>query len=262
MKWGLSPSQCAVYSHRVVRWLLNLCKPDSAWLVQGATLRDPFIRHPLPNTTSPLSLPLPIYQHISPMWFILSFCTLAHSENAPSPSQNFSCFVCNQSIAARKVVPVNSKQTSPLYLLTEDLLHALNHINNCRGQSFWLQIHRSGFDSRRYQISWEVVGLQRGPRNLVGSIEELLGRNGGRSCPEIREYGRGDPLRRPRDIVYPQKLALTSTSDGRSVGIVITIVLVLCLAFLWCGRLLCWREGEKRRQMNALPCNSQPSEPW
>jgi hypothetical protein len=33
--------------------------------------------------------------------------------------------------------------------------------------------------------------------------------------------GRGDPLRRSRDILYPQKLALTSpTSDGRSVGIV------------------------------------------
>jgi hypothetical protein len=33
--------------------------------------------------------------------------------------------------------------------------------------------------------------------------------------------GRGDPLRWPRDILYPQKLPLTSpTSGGRSVGIV------------------------------------------
>jgi hypothetical protein len=33
--------------------------------------------------------------------------------------------------------------------------------------------------------------------------------------------GRGDPLRWPRDALYPQKLALTSpTSGGRSVGIV------------------------------------------
>jgi hypothetical protein len=33
--------------------------------------------------------------------------------------------------------------------------------------------------------------------------------------------GRWDPLRWPRDTLYPQKLALTSlTSDGRSVGIV------------------------------------------
>jgi hypothetical protein len=36
-----------------------------------------------------------------------------------------------------------------------------------------------------------------------------------------REYGRGDPLRRPRDTLYPQKLALLSLkSGGRSVGIV------------------------------------------
>jgi hypothetical protein len=33
--------------------------------------------------------------------------------------------------------------------------------------------------------------------------------------------GRGDPLRWPRDTLYPQKLALASlTSGGRSVGIV------------------------------------------
>jgi hypothetical protein len=31
-----------------------------------------------------------------------------------------------------------------------------------------------GFDSRCYQIFWEVVGLERGPLNLVRIIEELL----------------------------------------------------------------------------------------
>ena len=31
-----------------------------------------------------------------------------------------------------------------------------------------------GFDSRRYQTSWVVVGLERGPLSLVRSIEELL----------------------------------------------------------------------------------------
>jgi hypothetical protein len=30
------------------------------------------------------------------------------------------------------------------------------------GQSSWLQIQRSGFDSRCYQIFWEVLGLERG----------------------------------------------------------------------------------------------------
>ena len=31
-----------------------------------------------------------------------------------------------------------------------------------------------GFDSRRYQIFWVVVGLERGPLSFVRSIEELL----------------------------------------------------------------------------------------
>jgi hypothetical protein len=48
--------------------------------------------------------------------------------------------------------------------------------------SSWLQIQRSGFDSRRYQIFWEVVGLERGPLSLMRIIEELF-------------QGRGDSLR-------------------------------------------------------------------
>jgi hypothetical protein len=34
----------------------------------------------------------------------------------------------------------------------------------------------SGFDSRCYQIFWEVVGLERGQLSLVRIIEELLER--------------------------------------------------------------------------------------
>jgi hypothetical protein len=52
-----------------------------------------------------------------------------------------------------------------------------------------------GLDPRRYQIFWEVVGLERGPLSLVSTIEELLGRNSSGSGLENREYGRGDPLR-------------------------------------------------------------------
>jgi hypothetical protein len=33
-----------------------------------------------------------------------------------------------------------------------------------------------GFDSRRYQIFWEIVGLERGPLSLVGITEELFER--------------------------------------------------------------------------------------
>jgi hypothetical protein len=89
------------------------------------------------------------------------------------------------------------------------------------GQSFWLQIQRSGFDSRRYQIYWEVVGLERGPLSLVSTIEELLGRKSSGSALERREYGRRDPSSWPCGTLYPQKLALTSpTSGGRSISIV------------------------------------------
>jgi hypothetical protein len=67
----------------------------------------------------------------------------------------------------------------------------------CSGQSSWLQIHRLGFDSRRYQIFWEVLGLGN------------------------REYGRRDSSRWPLGTLYLQKLALISlTSGSRLVGIV------------------------------------------
>jgi hypothetical protein len=58
------------------------------------------------------------------------------------------------------------------------------------GQSSCLQIQRSGFDSRRYKILWEVVGLERGTLSLVSRIEELLGRNSNGFGLESREYGR------------------------------------------------------------------------
>jgi hypothetical protein len=91
----------------------------------------------------------------------------------------------------------------------------------CTGQSSCLQIQRSWFDSRRYQIFWEVVGLEQGPLSLVSTTEELLGRKGSGSGLKSREYGRRDPSRWPRGTLYPQELALTSpTSGGRSIGIV------------------------------------------
>jgi hypothetical protein len=83
------------------------------------------------------------------------------------------------------------------------------------GQGSWLQIRRSGFDSRRYKIFWVVVGLE---LSLVSTNEELFGRNSG-SGLEKREYCRRDPLCWPRNTLYPQKLALTSSTSGsRSVG--------------------------------------------
>jgi hypothetical protein len=87
------------------------------------------------------------------------------------------------------------------------------------GKSSWLQIQRFGFDSRRYQISWEVVGLERGPLSLVSTIQELLGWKSSGPGVESREYGRRE--RWPRGTFYRQKLTLTwSTNGGRSVVIV------------------------------------------
>jgi hypothetical protein len=64
--------------------------------------------------------------------------------------------------------------------------------------SSWLQIQRSGFDSRRYQIFWEVVSLERGPLSLVSTIEELLERKSSGSGLESWEYGQRDMSHWPR----------------------------------------------------------------
>jgi hypothetical protein len=113
------------------------------------------------------------------------------------------------------------------------------------GQSSWLQIEMSGFDTRPYQIFWEVVGLERGPLRLVIATEELAGRKSSGSGLENREYGRRDPSRWPRGTLYPQKLALTSPTIGGSlVGIVrsrtqaTVFVLVLSNVCCNCLRLL------------------------
>jgi hypothetical protein len=83
--------------------------------------------------------------------------------------------------------------------------------------STWF-VQRSGFDSRRYKIFWEVVSLELGPLSLMSTIEELLERKSSGSCLESREYGRRDPSRWPS---IRKKLELTSpTSGDRSVGIV------------------------------------------
>jgi hypothetical protein len=100
--------------------------------------------------------------------------------------------------------------------------------------SSWLKIQRSGFDSRRYWIFREVVGLERGPLSLVSTTEELLGRkiSGSGLETEITAVGiRCADYATPLD---PKTLALTSpTSGGRSVGIVRsrTCLLLACLRF-------------------------------
>jgi hypothetical protein len=77
-----------------------------------------------------------------------------------------------------------------------------------------------GFDSRSYQIFWEIVGPERVPLSLVSITGELLkwkSSGSGSRKSRLTAWGR---LRWPRDTLYPQKLAVTSlTSGGRSVGL-------------------------------------------
>jgi hypothetical protein len=94
---------------------------------------------------------------------------------------------------------------------------------SCRKQNrIWLDTWYFWFDNgiqkdRLYCLVVRVTGYRsRGPgfdsRRYEGVHSTGL---------ENRKYGSGDPLRWPRDILYPQKLALTSpTCGGRSVGIV------------------------------------------
>jgi hypothetical protein len=69
-------------------------------------------------------------------------------------------------------------------------------------QSSCLQIQKAGFDFRRFQIFWEVLGLERGPLSLVSTTEELPARNSSDSGLEDRECGRRDSPRWPRDTLY------------------------------------------------------------
>jgi hypothetical protein len=63
------------------------------------------------------------------------------------------------------------------------------------GQNFLLQIQRSGFDIRRYQILSEVVGLERGPLSLVSTIEKLLVRKLAAQVQKSQNTALGDPPR-------------------------------------------------------------------
>jgi hypothetical protein len=78
-------------------------------------------------------------------------------------------------------------------------------------------VQRSGFDSRRYQISWEVVGLERGPLSLVSTTEELLGeKESSGSGLENLEYGRRNPSRWPRGTLYQQNFGINFADKRRT----------------------------------------------
>jgi hypothetical protein len=86
------------------------------------------------------------------------------------------------------------------------------------GQNSWLQIQRSGFDSLGYHIFREVVGLERGPLNLVSTTEELLERKSSGSDLEIRDYSLRDLPCSPRDIPLFAKVGAIFADKRRSTG--------------------------------------------
>jgi hypothetical protein len=147
-----------------------------------------------------------------------------------------SCFTCLE--------PVSVKSTAK-YIIIKIIA-----IDSLCGLVVRVPGYRSrgpGFDSRRYQIFWEVVRQERGPLSFVSITEELLEwqssgsgsrkprltavgiffllwekivniKKRPRQCPS---YPRGDLLHWPHDTLYRQKLSLTSPTIGdRSVGIV------------------------------------------
>jgi hypothetical protein len=63
-----------------------------------------------------------------------------------------------------------------------------------------------------------ILGVRKNKTMLSWAIAPCCKPNPGL---QNREYGRGDPMRWPRDTLSPQKLALTlPTNGGRSVGII------------------------------------------
>jgi hypothetical protein len=118
---------------------------------------------------------------------------------------------------------------------------------------------RTGFDSRRYHIFWDVVGLERGPFSLMSTIEELLGRKSRGSGLENREYCRRDPLRWPRGTLCLQRLALISLTIGcRSVRIVRSRTKARIVWF--CSPV--WRLWWPSPAINAYHCLTQVRQHW
>jgi hypothetical protein len=89
------------------------------------------------------------------------------------------------------------------------------------GQTSWLQIQRSRV---RFPALPDFLRSSESGMGSTQPREDNWGatwKESSGSGLETEMNGRGDPLRWPRDILYPLKWAITSpTSGGRSVGIV------------------------------------------
>jgi hypothetical protein len=113
-----------------------------------------------------------IYQHGSIVKsYLANYCTYA---KAPM------CYWYFGIIYYMLVVDIINSQESGDCNFTDKLLETVLATDRRCGLVVRVPGYRSRcprFYSRRYQIFWEVVSLERGPLSLVSTTEELLGRN-------------------------------------------------------------------------------------
>jgi hypothetical protein len=71
---------------------------------------------------------------------------------------------------------------------------------------------------RRYQIMWEVVGLQRGPLSLMSTVEDLLERKISGCGLKTKNTVEGDPPRWLRDTSLSTKFGTNFVDKRRPLG--------------------------------------------
>jgi hypothetical protein len=94
-----------------------------------------------------------------------------------------------------------------LFFLAKSLIYVFDRLCGLVVRVSGYRSRGPGFDSRRFQIFWEAVGLERGP---LSTREYNWGAtwNSSGFGQENREYDRGDTLPWPRNTLYPQTLVL------------------------------------------------------
>jgi hypothetical protein len=149
---------------------------------------------------------------------IVGDCVEIRTRNLPNASQKGCDWVSSKHASLRHSLPYEIL----LRCIASSRLR--DSVDRLCGPVVWGPGYRcrgSGLVSRRYQIFWEVAGLERGPLSLASTTEELLGWKSSGSGLENREYSRRDQLLWRRGALYAQNVAPSSlTSCGRSAGIV------------------------------------------